>query len=215
MATTPERATRPPRGWSAEATLEVKRSVFAAHVERADDEQAARAVIAAARARAPEARHHCSAFIVEVPHAQPVERSSDDGEPPGTAGTPMLDVLRGSGLTNVVAVVTRHFGGVLLGTGGLVRAYTDAVAAALADVPRVRPVTRALVSLDVPPAEAGRLEGALLARGVEVTDARWARSVRLVLAVDDVARATSLVAEVLQRPVTLASEGETTTEEPV
>ncbi|MDN5570435.1 MAG: YigZ family protein [Propionibacteriaceae bacterium] len=206
---------RLPRGFSSEAELEVKRSRFLARVERVDDEAAARGVIADARERAPQARHHCSAFILDVAGVQPVERSSDDGEPSGTAGTPMLEVLRGSGLSNVVAVVTRHFGGVLLGTGGLARAYADAVALALRDTPRVRPVTRTLVRLEVGPEEAGRVQGALLSRGVAVVDAAWGEVVRLVLAVDDAAAAEALASEVLQRPVALATEGETVTELPV
>src|SRR5690606_28642128 len=80
----------------------------------------------------------CSAFVVSTTGANPVMRSADDGEPPGTAGMPMLDVLRASGLCDVVAVVVRYFGGTKLGTGGLVRAYSDAVRAALERTPTVR-----------------------------------------------------------------------------
>ncbi|HOA88438.1 MAG TPA: YigZ family protein, partial [Propioniciclava tarda] len=120
-----------PRGYRAESEFEVKRSRFLTTLARVDAEEAAREVIADVRRVHPAARHHCSAFIVEVEGAQHIERSSDDGEPSGTAGAPMLGVLRGSGVTQVVAVVTRYFGGVLLGTGGLVRAYSDAVAEAL------------------------------------------------------------------------------------
>ena len=108
-----------PRGFQARTETEVKRSRFLATLARADDEQQARDVIALVKAEFPDARHHCQAFIVDVPDAQPIERSSDDGEPAGTAGMPMLETLRGAGLGNVVAVVTRYFGGTLLGTGGL------------------------------------------------------------------------------------------------
>ncbi|WP_440132433.1 YigZ family protein, partial [Escherichia coli] len=69
--------------------------------------------------------------MVHVDDAVPVERSSDDGEPSGTAGTPMLDVVRGSGLLDIVAVVVRYFGGVKLGAGGLVHAYSDSVSQCL------------------------------------------------------------------------------------
>lgn len=86
------------------------------------------------------------------------QRSNDDGEPAGTAGAPMLEVLRGSGHTDVVAVVTRWFGGTLLGTGGLIRAYSDAVAQALeAARPLARELRRA-AHVDVDIADAGRLE---------------------------------------------------------
>ena len=121
-----------PRGFSGDTETEARRSRFLTRLARVDDEDAARAIIAEVRATYPDARHHCLAFIVDVPGAQPVERSSDDGERAGTAGMPMLEVLRGSGVSNAVAVVTRYFGGVLLGTGGLVRAYSDAVSSALA-----------------------------------------------------------------------------------
>lgn len=198
---------RLPAGSSAAAQLEVKRSRFLARVARVDDEDAARAVIAGARATYPDARHHCSAFIVEVPGAQPVERSSDDGEPSGTAGTPMLEVLRGAELTQVVAVVTRYFGGTLLGTGGLARAYAGAVAAALEGTPRVRPVTRQLVTFEVDPGEAGRVEGALLAHGIDVVETAWAAAVRVTLAVGDPAEAAASVSGLLQREVSLTGAG--------
>ena len=81
------------------------------------------------RSTSRDARHHCTAFVLGPDGT--TTRSNDDGEPSGTAGAPMLEVLRGRGLTDVVAVVTRWFGGTLLGTGGLIRAYGDAVSLAL------------------------------------------------------------------------------------
>ncbi|MFT3876152.1 MAG: YigZ family protein [Propioniciclava sp.] len=204
-----------PRGFSADTETEVKRSRFLTRLARVDDEEAARAVVADVRSTYPDARHHCLAFIVDVPDAQPVERSSDDGEPAGTAGMPMLEVLRGSGVSNVVAVVTRYFGGVLLGTGGLVRAYSDAVATALAGVPRVRPEVRQLVGLEVPAADAGRIQGALMARGVDVVDASWASTVVLTLAVPDPDLIVGLVREVVQSGVELVPLGTEIVEVPV
>ena len=168
-----------PRGYRAESELEVKRSRFIATLARADSEEAARDVIASVRGAYPDARHHCTAFVVEVPGAQPIERSSDDGEPAGTAGMPMLETLRGAGVSQAVAVVTRYFGGVLLGTGGLVRAYSDAVSLALDGTPRVRPVVRQLVGLEVGASEAGRVQGALMNRGVDVVEPSVEREVRL------------------------------------
>ncbi len=102
------------------AEVEVKRSRFSCRLERVSDEAAARAVVEEERRVHWDARHHCSAFVLG-PSGE-VQRSSDDGEPAGTAGAPMLEVLVGAGLSDVVAVVTRWFGGVLLGAGGLVRA---------------------------------------------------------------------------------------------
>lgn len=110
---------------------EEKKSKFIAHLAFADSEEMANAYIASIKKKYYDARHNCSALIIGEDSS--LVRSSDDGEPSGTAGKPMLEVLLGSGLTNVVAVVTRYFGGTLLGTGGLVRAYTAAVKDALND----------------------------------------------------------------------------------
>ena len=114
---------------------EVRRSRFVTTLARTDDEAAARALIGEVRSAAPQARHHCSAFLIEEVGRNPLQHSSDDGEPSGTAGAPMLEAIRASGVHNVTAVVTRWFGGVLLGTGGLVRAYSGAVSEALARAP--------------------------------------------------------------------------------
>lgn len=119
-----------------DAELEIKRSRFLCHLAPAGSEDEARAVIAAVAQAHPKARHHCTAFVLGPEAA--TQRSNDDGEPSGTAGRPMLEVLLGEGLTDVVAVVTRYFGGVLLGAGGLVRAYGAAVSAAAADAERVQ-----------------------------------------------------------------------------
>lgn len=163
------------------ARVEDRRSVFECWLRRADDEAAARAVVEEARATYWDARHHCSAFVLGPDRS--VTRSSDDGEPAGTAGMPMLEVLLGSGLSDVVAVVTRWFGGTLLGTGGLVRAYSQAVREAVAAAPvRVRELRRR-VRLQVGHAEAGRVEHELRALGVHVADVGYGAEVDLDLAV--------------------------------
>jgi uncharacterized YigZ family protein len=138
------------------AEIEVTRSRFIADLAPVPDADAAGEVVGAARREFHAARHHCSAWVLG-PEGELV-RANDDGEPAGTAGAPMLAVLRGAGLTDVVAVVTRYFGGTLLGAGGLVRAYGDAVAAAVAEVRRVprRVVTE--VEVRAGHADAGRVE---------------------------------------------------------
>ncbi len=164
-----------------DAEVEVKRSRFVGHVARVATEGEARAVVERVRKQAWDARHHCSAFVLG-PDAQ-VQRSSDDGEPAGTAGAPMLEVLRGRELSDVVAVVTRYFGGVLLGAGGLVRAYSDAVRAAL-DVAGVTE-RRLSVRYDVEAghAQAARLENDLRARGVGVLGVDYGQHALLHVAV--------------------------------
>ena len=139
------------------------------------------------RAAYPDARHHCSAYIVHVDAAQPILRSSDDGEPSGTAGKPMLDVLVGSGVENITAVVVRYFGGIKLGTGGLVRAYSDATTAALTTV---RTATRSLLALYTLEADhtiAGRLEADLRAADYQITDTAYGAAVTYTVAVDPAA----------------------------
>lgn len=116
-------------------------------------------VIAEVRRRRWDARHNCTAMVTGVLGDQ--ARSSDDGEPSGTAGVPMLEVLRRRGLTDVVAVVTRYFGGVKLGAGGLVRAYSTSVSEALDLVPLVHRRALTRVTVDTPHADAGRIDNAL------------------------------------------------------
>lgn len=162
--------------------IEIKRSRFITWIARAESEEEAREVIARARHEFPDARHHCSAFIVHVDGAVPMERSSDDGEPAGTAGKPMLDVLRGSGLESAVAVVIRYFGGVKLGAGGLVHAYSESVSAAVEQVPRAEKSLRELVDVDLPHADAGRIEAELRTHGIDVVDVAYGAQARYTFA---------------------------------
>lgn len=164
-----------------EAEIEVKRSRFRCTLERVEYEEDARAVVERVRRQHWDARHHCTAFVIGPDGG--LHRSSDDGEPAGTAGAPMLEVLRGQEASDVVAVVTRWFGGVLLGAGGLVRAYGDAVRAGLDTVGTLE---RSLVlehELVVPHTEAGRVENELRARGVLIIDTTYDAAVTLRLGV--------------------------------
>jgi uncharacterized YigZ family protein len=156
----------------ATAELEVKRSRFVATLAPATSEGSARGLIEQVRAGSRGAGHHCTAFVLGPDRA--TERSNDDGEPSGTAGAPMLDVLRGRGLTDVVTVVARWFGGTLLGTGGLIRAYGDAVSLAVdAATLLVRELREGLV-VTVPGADGPRVENALRGlAGCTVTGATW------------------------------------------
>lgn len=110
-----------------EAELVEKKSRFIGRVFPAETEEEARACIEAVRKKHYDARHHCFCYRL----ANGTVRASDDGEPQGTAGMPVLDVLRKSGVTDVVTVATRYFGGILLGGGGLVRAYSHTASIAL------------------------------------------------------------------------------------
>lgn len=151
-----------------DAEIEVKRSRFLARVRRVADEDAARAVIEQCRKEYWDARHHCSAFVLGESGA--ISRSNDDGEPSGTAGAPILAAINGRGLSDVVVVVTRYFGGTLLGAGGLVRAYTDATVAGLEQAGVLRRERALLVETTVALADVGKVENALRATGLDVRD---------------------------------------------
>lgn len=158
--------------------------------------EAAKALIATVRAEMPDASHHCYAYLVGY-GASVTAGMSDDGEPAGTAGRPMLAVLRGANLGDVTVVVTRYFGGTLLGTGGLVRAYGDAVKAVIEHLPRAERVERrdlvAYVSYGV-------YEGArraLTHEGALIADEQFGAEVRLVAQIpaDAYPRAVAALAE--------------------
>jgi len=190
------------------AEIEVKRSRFLCTLERVSDETAARAVVDRLRKEHWDARHHCSAFVLGPDAA--IQRSSDDGEPSGTAGAPMLEVLCGQGVSDVVAVVTRWFGGTLLGAGGLVRAYGDAVRTALGTVGLLERRLLQTFDISVSHADAGRLESDLRSRGVTVLDTSYAdRAVlRVAVPVGEVDRLHTLVAELTAGSVVAVAAGE-------
>ena len=111
---------------------EIKKSRFICHAKRVYTEDEARDFISAIKKEHYKATHNCSAFIVG--ERSEIKRTSDDGEPSGTAGVPMLGVLENHNLTNVCVVVTRYFGGIKLGAGGLIRAYAGSVALAVKEI---------------------------------------------------------------------------------
>ena len=127
-----------------EAEFVEKRSTFMGHVRLVETEEEARDFIAQMKKKYHDARHNCWCYIIK----DGPERYSDDGEPQGTAGIPMLEVMRREGVTNIVCVVTRYFGGILLGAGGLLRAYTKSAKDAL-DAAGIS-VVRRWVEADVP-----------------------------------------------------------------
>ena len=111
---------------------EIKKSRFICHAKRVYSEEEARYFITAIKKEHYKATHNCSAFIIG--ERSEIKRTSDDGEPSGTAGVPMLGVLENHNLTNICVVVTRYFGGIKLGAGGLIRAYAGSVALAVKEI---------------------------------------------------------------------------------
>lgn len=171
------------------AEIEVKKSRFLCTVARVVDEEGARGVVDQVRKQHWNARHHVSAFVVGPQRM--VEQANDDGEPPGTGGPPMLEVLRGRELSDVVLVTTRWFGGVMLGTGGLSRAYADAARAALAEVGTVERVLQDLCEVSVDIAAVGRLEHDLRSRGARVLGVEYTGEASLRFAIPPVARSVA------------------------
>lgn len=120
---------------SHEVVTEVRKSRFIARVVPVTDREQALAAVAEARGRYPDARHHCWAYVTGQPGAATSAAMNDDGEPSGTAGKPILNVIEHKGLGDLLVVVSRYFGGIKLGAGGLVRAYAGATEAVLSAVP--------------------------------------------------------------------------------
>ena len=145
--------------------LIIKKSRFLACVQPMPDRAGAQKVVAALRAEHPGAAHVCWALLAGGQSA-----AVDDGEPSGTAGRPMLDVLRHQDLEGVLATVVRYFGGVKLGAGGLVRAYTDSVAQALLGAEKVAIVRRRLLRCEVPYPLEGLLRRELEQAGAALED---------------------------------------------
>lgn len=156
---------------------EEKKSRFIATVRSCQTEEEAVAFIEEMKKKYWDARHNCSAFCIGS--RGELTRCSDDGEPSGTAGRPMLEVLLGSGIRNVAVVVTRYFGGVLLGTGGLVRAYTQVVKEGLAacEVGVMRKGTELLLEAEYN--DVGKVLYLLGNRGVQPAESEYAEKVRL------------------------------------
>ena len=162
-----------------QGTYEEKKSRFIATVRPCQSEEEACAFIEEMKKKYWDARHNCSAFCIGS--RAELTRCSDDGEPSGTAGRPMLEVLLGSGIRNVCVVVTRYFGGVLLGTGGLVRAYTQAVKEGLAacEVGVMRPGVE--LRLSVQYTEIGKVLYLPGQRGLEPLSSEYAENISLTV----------------------------------
>lgn len=160
-----------------EGEITEKKSRFIASVQKAGTETEALAFIEAMKKKYWNARHNCYAYIIG--ERQELVRCSDDGEPGGTAGRPMLDVLLGAGLTNVVVVVTRYFGGVLLGTGGLVRAYSQAVQEGLANSVVIEKIWGTILNIKTDYTGLGKIQYILAQEEISVLQTEYADRVQI------------------------------------
>ncbi len=163
----------------ARVELTIINSRFITDAAPTPDVAAAKAFISEIRAAAPDASHHCFAYLVGY-GASVTAGMSDDGEPAGTAGRPMLAVLRGADLGDVTVVVTRYFGGTLLGTGGLVRAYGDSVKAVLEALPRTERVELRSMLVRTGYADYAAIRRALESYSATVEDEEFAADVSII-----------------------------------
>lgn len=161
-----------------ENTVEIKRSKFIATLSHVESGEDAEAFVRAVRKRYPDATHNCYAYIADELGNE--TRFSDDGEPGGTAGQPMLEVLKKRGVVKAAVVVTRYFGGIKLGAGGLVAAYTDSVTEVL-DAAGIRRMTEcAEVTVECDYSDHSAIESALTRAGALRGEAVYGENVRSV-----------------------------------
>ncbi len=156
---------------------EIKKSLFIAQIAPVNSEKEAQDFILSVKKDMRDATHNCSAYRIGI--KQIAERSSDDGEPQGTAGHPMLHVLQTNNLTNVVATVTRYFGGIKLGAGGLTRAYSSSLANALNDSKIIRFTPHQKIILTVNYTFVGAFENYIKDTDIIVTDRLFTDKVKI------------------------------------
>ncbi len=161
------------------AEIVEKKSRFIANCAHVTTEEEAMAYVASMKKKYYDARHNCWAFVVGD-----MTRSSDDGEPSGTAGRPILDVLTGREICDVVMVVTRYFGGVLLGTGGLVRAYSAAAAAGIDASTLIERRVGLPLSITTDYGNVGRIQHLIAERGLYLKDTVFDAEVKFICMVD-------------------------------
>lgn len=189
-------------------TLVVAKSRFIGTAGRADCVEDARAFIEAVRSEMPDASHHVYAFRVGY-GSSVIEGMSDDGEPSGTAGPPVLALVRGANIGDIVLVVTRYFGGTKLGTGGLVRAYSETARATLSRLQTVPKVSKCLLSFDLPYSLYERVVRLASAHDASIIEEQFAEQVSLTIEVRE-ADIEVLVAAIVElssgnvRPIRLA-----------
>lgn len=163
------------RGGSGE--IVEKRSRFIADIRLVETEEEALAFIEEKKKKYWDARHHCYAYIIG--DMEQTVRASDDGEPSGTAGRPILNVLQGEGLRNIVAVVTRYFGGTLLGTGGLVRAYSQATQEGLKESVLIEKKLGFVLEINTDYMGLGKIQYLMGQRGIPLLSSEYTDVVKL------------------------------------
>lgn len=163
-----------------------KKSRFIGYIRHVETEEEADAFVTEIKKKHYDARHNCYAY--SIGEGQPLVRFSDDGEPGGTAGKPILEVITGRKLCNVCIVVTRYFGGTLLGTGGLVRAYTEAAKACIDATETVHKCLMVPLKIITNYTDLGKIQYILGNKGIAIRDSEYGKDVilRTEIYIDDV-----------------------------
>ena len=174
--------------------IEEKKSRFIAMLEPVSSEEEAAAFIASVKKKYWDAKHNCSAYIIGDKGQK--TRCSDDGEPSGTAGRPMLDVLSGEHITDACVVVTRYFGGTLLGTGGLVRAYSAAVKAAVENCEIIKKIKGFEIEYTCDYNDLGKIQHVAQQKGWHIADTLYAESVTVKMITDDPGKLTADITDI-------------------
>ncbi len=156
----------------------IKKSRFIGHARPAATEEEAVQFIEQIKKQYWDATHNCSAYLIG--DRGEWQKALDDGEPSGTAGKPILEVIKNKGLHNVVVVVTRYFGGIMLGAGGLVRAYTDGAVAGIEAADPIVKVLHREIFVDIDYTWYGKLENALRDRGIRIGNTAFTDKVRVL-----------------------------------
>lgn len=164
------------------AQIVEKKSKFIANIFYIETMEDADRIIKETKKKYHDARHNCFAYILETGEAEGLlVKYNDDGEPSGTAGAPMLNIIANEGLSNVLVIVTRYFGGILLGTGGLVRAYSEAVQEALKKTEYVEKTKGYNVKIDVEYNDLEKLKYYLKSKNINIIDNDYAEIVSLTV----------------------------------
>lgn len=156
----------------------IKKSRFIGYIRPVETEDAAISFIEEIKKRHWNATHNCSAYMIG--ERDEIQKQSDDGEPSGTAGKPILEVIKNQGLKNVAIVVTRYFGGIMLGAGGLIRAYTDGAVAAIEAGEVITQVLHQQIYVELDYTWLGKAENELRNKGVRTGETAFADKVRLL-----------------------------------
>lgn len=165
-----------------EHQIEIKKSKFICHLFRIENEEHAKEYIAKIKKEHYKANHNCSAYMLGENFE--IQRSSDDGEPSGTAGVPMLEVLKKNQLQNTLAIVTRYFGGIKLGAGGLIRAYSTSVSEALKEIGIVQGKLQQILDIIIDYPQLGKLQNYLENEQIAIQEIDYLEQITVKVAID-------------------------------